>query len=122
MGDEVMTTDALHISALRASVRIRRLACLSFALAALLEAAPAAASDAPSTTSFGWVRLAGAQTCIGTAALAAAVERRLGRPALASPATAQRSIEGSIAPAQDRLGSLDAVASRRLPSREWQSS
>lgn len=95
-------------------------------MGALLRAAPTAASDPAKTTSLDWVRLAGAEACIGAGALAAAVERRLGRPALASAATARRSIEGHVEPTEDRLGfratfALADASGTVLGTRELQS-
>jgi hypothetical protein len=61
-------------------------------------AAPALAAAPPRTASLGWTRLAGAETCAGTRALAEAVEARLGRPAFVSAARADVAIEGHIEP------------------------
>jgi len=46
------------------------------------------------TSSLSWVQLPGAEACGGAAAIAKAVEERLGRAALVSPAQAELSIEG----------------------------
>ena len=70
-----------------------------FALVLVLVLARAAAA-APIATSLGWVRLPGAEGCADARALAEAVERRLGRPAIAAPARAERAIEGRIEPAK----------------------
>ncbi len=52
---------------------------------------------APSrSSSLGWVRGAGAEACIGTRALAEAVEARLGRPVFVSAARADVAVEGQI--------------------------
>jgi hypothetical protein len=50
------------------------------------------------TSSLSWVRLPGAEGCIGTHDLAAAVEARLHRPVIVSAAQADLSIEGRIEP------------------------
>ncbi|XXX80254.1 hypothetical protein WMF30_15920 [Sorangium sp. So ce134] len=69
------------------------------ALVSLVAAArPAAASSREQTASLSWVRLAGAEACVGARALAQAVEARLGRAALVSAARADLTIEGRIAP------------------------
>jgi hypothetical protein len=58
----------------------------------------AARADAmPSrSSSLGWARGAGADACIGTRALAEAVEARLGRPVFVSAARADVAVEGQI--------------------------
>ncbi|XXY52646.1 hypothetical protein WME91_16075 [Sorangium sp. So ce269] len=67
--------------------------------AALVAAAcPARASSGEQTASLSWVRLAGAEACVGARALAQAVEARLGRAALVSAARADLTIEGRIEP------------------------
>ena len=48
------------------------------------------------SSSLGWVRGAGAEACIGTRALAEAVEARLGRPVFVSAARADVAVEGQI--------------------------
>ncbi len=58
--------------------------------------AAANAEAAARTSSLGWVRGAGADTCVGTRALAEAVEARLGRPAFVSAARADVAVEGQI--------------------------
>ncbi|MGK3986536.1 hypothetical protein WME99_26055 [Sorangium sp. So ce136] len=71
----------------------------SLIAAALVAAAsPARASSGEQTASLGWVRLAGAEACVGARALARAVEARLGRAALVSAARADLTIEGRIEP------------------------
>ncbi|MGK3960141.1 hypothetical protein WMF38_44715 [Sorangium sp. So ce118] len=71
----------------------------SLVAAALVAAArPARASSGEQTASLSWVRLAGAEACVGTRALAQAVEARLGRAALVSAARADLTIEGRIEP------------------------
>ena len=61
-------------------------------------ARPARASSGEQTASLSWVRLAGAEACVGARALAQAVEARLGRAALVSAARADLTIEGRIEP------------------------
>ncbi|WP_437963500.1 hypothetical protein WMF04_27660 [Sorangium sp. So ce260] len=69
------------------------------ALVSLVAAArPAAAASGEQTASLSWVRLGGAEACVGARALAQAVEARLGRAALVSAARADLTIEGRIAP------------------------
>ncbi len=63
-----------------------------------------ASADGPRPASLGWVRAPGAEGCIGTAALARAVEARLGKGGLASASRAEVSIEGRIAPMEDPVG------------------
>ncbi|WP_437596798.1 hypothetical protein WMF28_29935 [Sorangium sp. So ce590] len=71
----------------------------SLVAAALIAAArPARASSGEQTASLSWVRLAGAEACVGARALAQAVEARLGRAALVSAARADLTIEGRIEP------------------------
>jgi hypothetical protein len=60
-----------------------------------LTAANAEATEARSS-SLGWVRGAGAEGCIGTRALAEAVEARLGRQVFVSAARAEVAVEGQI--------------------------
>jgi len=59
---------------------------------------PAANADAAEarTSSLGWVRGSNAVECIGTRALAEAVEARLGRPVFVSAARADVAVEGQI--------------------------
>jgi hypothetical protein len=79
--------------------RLRPLAC-ALALAAALAGGvrPAAAAEPRRTSSLGWARLPGAETCIGPRDLALAVEQRLGRAVFVSPAQADVLIEGRIEP------------------------
>ncbi|WP_044965555.1 MULTISPECIES: hypothetical protein [Sorangium] len=80
------------------------------ALVALVAAErPAAASSGEKTASLSWVRLAGAEACVGARTLAQAVEARLGRAALVSAARADLTIEGRIAPG-DAGGGLAVIA------------
>ncbi len=64
---------------------------------ALVSARGAEAADA--TSSLAWVRLEGAETCIGANALARAVEERLGRAVFVSASQADLTVEGAIGPA-----------------------
>jgi hypothetical protein len=66
------------------------------ALGLLLAVAPAPVFAADRTTSLSWVRLPGAESCIGARSLAQAVERRLNRRLLVSAAQADVSVEGRI--------------------------
>ncbi|WP_437955546.1 hypothetical protein WME76_29065 [Sorangium sp. So ce119] len=78
-----------------------RLGLVASALAAsalVAAARPARASAGEQTASLSWVRLAGAEACVGARALAQAVEARLGRAALVSAARAELTIEGRIEP------------------------
>ncbi|WP_433928180.1 hypothetical protein AB3662_33405 [Sorangium cellulosum] len=71
----------------------------ALAASALVAAArPARASSGEQTASLSWVRLAGAEACVGARALAQAVEARLGRAALVSAARAELTIEGRVEP------------------------
>jgi hypothetical protein len=66
-------------------------------LGAALGLVAAKAEAAPSrSSSLGWVRGAGADECIGTRALAEAVEARLGRQVFVSAARADVAVEGQI--------------------------
>jgi hypothetical protein len=70
-----------------------RCAWLLCALAAGLHAPHAAAQR---TSSLSWVRLPGAEDCIGAQALAQRVEQRLGRPVFVSASQADISLEGRV--------------------------
>lgn len=65
-------------------------------LAASLGSVDADAAPPAGASSLGWVRHPGAETCIGSRALAEAVEARLGRPVFGSAAQADLAIEGRI--------------------------
>jgi len=56
----------------------------------------ARAEPAPRTSSLSWVRLPGAEGCIGSHALAVAVERRLQREVFVSPSRAAVAVEGRV--------------------------
>jgi hypothetical protein len=58
---------------------------------------PRDATATERTSALSWVRLPGAEGCIGAPALAAAVEARLGRRVFVPPSDAEISVEGSIA-------------------------
>ena len=60
----------------------------------VLSVAGGALAGSGRTSSLSWVELPGAESCGGAGAVARAVEQRLGRPALVSPAAAAFSIEG----------------------------
>ncbi len=79
---------------LRGAALVRKLGC-ALALAA---GAPAAHADPPRPKSYalGWVRLEGAEACIGPRELGASVEELLGRRVLAPAGQADRQIEGRV--------------------------
>jgi len=56
--------------------------------------APARAQQSERTSSLSWVRMTGAEACVGTADLARAVEHRLGRRVFVSAASAEIAVEG----------------------------
>lgn len=77
---------------------VTRLAAL---LVLIVSAAEARAQDGagavpPRTSSLSWVRLPGAEGCIGTHALASAVETRLRRTVFVSASAADVSVEGRV--------------------------
>jgi hypothetical protein len=75
----------------------RRLAAALLAAAPLAVAPPlACAEPAQRTSSLSWVRLPGAESCIGSRALAIAVERRLQHEVFVAPSRAAVSVEGRI--------------------------
>jgi hypothetical protein len=77
--------------------RAARLAAALVVLAPLVAAPPSArAEPAPRPSSLNWVRLPGAEACIGSRALAIAVERRLGREVFVSPSRAAVAVEGRV--------------------------
>jgi hypothetical protein len=78
---------------------MRRARSILVALGLIGAPAGAGASEAPRTSSLGWVRMPGAEACIGARELALAVELRLGRAALVSPAQAELFIEARVEPA-----------------------
>ncbi|WP_438038905.1 hypothetical protein [Sorangium sp. So ce128] len=81
------------------AARLGLVVAAALAASALVAAArPARASSGEQTASLSWVRLAGAEACVGARALAQAVEARLGRAALVSAARAELTIEGRIEP------------------------
>jgi hypothetical protein len=78
---------------------LRSPAC-ALVIAAAVGGTPAAWAGEPQrSSSLGWVRLPGAEACIGARDLAQAVEQRLARPVFVSPAQADVLIEGRIEPA-----------------------
>jgi hypothetical protein len=79
---------------------MRRHVPLITALAAFCVAGRADAGEGR-TSSLSWVELSGAEACGGATSIAKAVEQRLGRAALVSPAQADLSIEGHA----ERVGS-----------------
>ncbi|MFT3776319.1 MAG: hypothetical protein QM820_64060 [Minicystis sp.] len=78
----------------------RFVAAVAVIVSALAAAGVARAGPPARTSSLGWSRLPGAESCIAPRALAVAVERRLGRAALVPPAQADVAVEGRI----ERLG------------------
>jgi hypothetical protein len=78
----------------------QRMRALFTSTAALILALGLPAADAfaasSRSSSLGWVRGAGAEGCLGTRALAEAVEARLGRQVFVSAARAEVAIEGQI--------------------------
>jgi hypothetical protein len=84
-------------------------------------ASRASAAEPRRTSSLGWARLPGAETCIGARDLAIAVERLLGRPVFVSPAQADVLIEGRIEPAPSGFRAhvvLSSAAGQVLGSRD----
>ena len=80
--------------------RVARRILAAILAAASLAGAPrlARAEGAPRTSSLSWVRLPGAEACIGSRALALAVERRLQREVFVPPSRAAIAVEGRIEP------------------------
>ncbi len=83
------------------------------------------ASPAPSrpsrTSSLSWVRLPGAEACIGSRALAAAVERRLQREVFVPPSRAAMAVEGRVERAPEGFRAVITVSNEAgvaLGSRE----
>lgn len=89
-------------------------------------AAPSARAepDARRTSTLAWVRLPGAEACIGPVELAAAVEARLGRVVFAPVSRADLAVEGRIEPTGLGFGATLVVSDRdgrRLGARELRS-
>jgi hypothetical protein len=80
----------------RARLALMRSGAVASALAASLAWAAAARADGPRerSSSLSWVRLEGAEACIGGSELARAVEEQLGRPIFVSAAQADLVVEG----------------------------
>jgi hypothetical protein len=75
--------------------------CTNVALAVAWGAAPVAHGEpgrTGRTSALSWVRLAGAEGCIGAPALAEAVEKRLHRRVFVPPSDAEVSVEGTVGP------------------------
>ncbi len=88
--------------AVRASVAAMMAVTLSATQPARAQTARAQPTEPPRggagrTSALSWVRLPGADGCIGAPALAAAVEARLGRRVFVPPADAEISVEGTVA-------------------------
>jgi hypothetical protein len=77
---------------------------IGWALSVTGIAAPAGAAAPARSSSMCWVRLPGAEACIGARDLARGVETRLGRPVFVSAASAELSIEGRIERTADAPG------------------
>jgi len=84
---------------------VRFLGCAATALSITI-----ARAEPPRTSSLGWVRLPGAEACIGSRDLALAVEQRLGRSVFVSPAQARVFIEGRVEPQPEGRGFRAHVA------------
>lgn len=69
----------------------------------------AAPSTKPKTATLGWVRMDGAESCVGTQELAQHVERLLGRAVFVSPSSAELAVEGRVA--RNPEGGFKAVLS-----------
>ena len=85
---------------------------MAMLLGVALAAAPAAGQDPPEqgsppgprTSDLSFVRLPGAEACIASRELAAAVEARLGRPVFVSAARADVTVEGRVEKVDDPTG------------------
>jgi hypothetical protein len=84
---------------LRSSVVVAASSLVAFALVS-----PTAAAAPERTSSLSWVRMRGAESCIGTRTLAQAVEARLHRAVFVSASQAEISIEGRVEKTQDPEG------------------
>ncbi len=73
-------------------------ALLATAALARAEPVPPARPAAPVTSSLSWVRLPGAEACIGSRALAVAVERRLQHEVFVPASRAAIAVEGRVEP------------------------
>jgi len=94
--------------------------------AALLALAPRAAraDPAPRTSTLSWVRLPGAEGCIGSRALAVAVEHRLRREVFVPPSRAAVAVEGRVERTPDGFRAVITVSDEAgvpLGSREIRS-
>lgn len=92
------------VSRLPSPRRAITVAMLSSAVTLAPSRAAAADKPPPRTSSLSFIRLPGADGCVSTQDLARDVEGRLGRPVFVSPARADVSIEGHIAPLPKRAG------------------
>jgi hypothetical protein len=82
----------------RHSPTLRWLTAATLAFAPLAAPLAARAAGSPRTSSLGWVRLPGAEGCIGSRALALEVEHRLRREVFVSPGRAAVAVEGRVEP------------------------
>jgi hypothetical protein len=107
-----------RLAQVRTSGQLRGLAMAALALTQSSDArgapdAPPGQAGATKTSSLSWVELPGAESCGGAPAVARAVEQRVGRHAIVSPAQADLSIEGvveRIGKASDGGGTSDSSA------------
>src|SRR5580692_3933573 len=74
----------------------RAAAALGLAAALAAPGTARAADPGPRSSSLSWVRLAGAEACVGLRDVARAVEKRLGRPVFVAPTRADVAVEGRI--------------------------
>ncbi|MCC6527634.1 MAG: hypothetical protein IT373_33620 [Polyangiaceae bacterium] len=89
-------------------------------------APPTPGGDGPASSSLGWSRLPGAESCIGSSELARAVEKLLGRSVFVSAAQADVAVEGHVEPVAAPAGwravitmadrSGKPLGSREIPS------
>ncbi len=81
-------------------------------LAACLVFVPLHAASAQRTSSLSWVRLEGAERCLGAQALAQRVEARVGRPVFVSASQADLSLEGHVQREGDTMVARVVVSDR----------
>ncbi len=92
--------------------RLRGRVCASIVALAVVPLAARAEKPRQMTSSLSWVRLAGAEECVGTQDLARDVEQRLGRSVFVSAAHADVSVEGHVEPRADGPGWQAAITVR----------
>lgn len=81
-------------------MRAQRLLPAVVTALSVLSSAPASAGEETQTFALSWVRLAGAEACIGPVELARAIDERLGRRVIVPPASADVSVEGRVEPSE----------------------